>query len=197
MQDNNTFYALCEDSPALNQDGIATFKSDVLEEVKTKLIESNLKFSAQNIRVTLHTKSQDALSGENPINTSLDFTNVTPTTQPIWARIVNIDVSTFECLGFEQVATLYVEPKPVANTVTIDKQCDGDNPLDLDSQDGKFPFDTSTIQAQLIGSQTNVTTYFYLPDGTLIGNQLPNPFLSTSQTIDIKIELASTLGWCK
>ena len=194
MQDNNTFYALCEDSPALNQDGIATFKSDVLEEVKTKLISSNLKFSAQNIRVTLHTKSQDALSGENPINTNLDFTNVTPTTQPIWARIVNIDVSTFECLGFEQVATLYVEPKPVANTVTIDKQCDGDSPLDLDSQDGKFPFDTSAIQSQLIGSQTNVTTYYYLPDGTLIGNQLPNPFLSTSQTIDIKIELASALG---
>ena len=194
MEDNNTFYALCEDSTALNQDGIATFSSDILKEVKQKLVASNAKFSAQNIRVTLHTKSEDALSGENPINIENNFTNTTPSTQPIWARIVNIDVSTFECLGFEQVATLYVEPKPIANAVTIAKQCDGDSALDLDSQDGKFPFDTSSIQSTLVGTQTNVTTYYYLPDGTLIGNELPNPFLSPSQTIDIKIELASALG---
>ena len=58
----------------------------------------------------------------------------------------------------------------------------------MDSQDGKFPFDTSSIQATLVGNQTNVTTYYYLPDGTLIDNQLHNPFLSTSQTNDNKIE---------
>ena len=194
MEDNDTFYAVCDDSPALTQDGIATFSSAVLKEVKQKLIASNAKFSAQNIRVTLHTKSEDALSGENSINIDQDFTNTTATTQPIWARIVNIDISSFECLGYEQVATLYVEPRPVANAVTINKQCDGDSALDLDSQDGKFPFDTSLIQATLVGAQTNVTTYYYLPDGTLIGNELPNPFLSTSQTIDIKIELATALN---
>ena len=194
MVDNDTFYAVCDDSPALSQDGIATFSSAILQEVKQKLIASNAKFSAQNIRVTLHTKSEDALSGENSINIDQDFTNTTATTQPIWARIVNIDISSFECLGYEQVATLYVEPRPVANAVTIAQQCDGDSALDLDSQDGKFPFNTSTIQATLVGAQTNVTTYYYLPDGTLIGNELPNPFLSTSQTIDIKIELATALN---
>jgi gliding motility-associated-like protein len=194
MEDNNTFYALCEDSPALNQDGIATFSSDVLKEVKQKLIASNAKFSAQNIRVSLHTKSEDALSGENPVDVESDFTNTTPTSQPIWASIENTELSSVECLGLKQVATLYVEPRPVANAVSIAKQCDGDNSLDLDSQDGKFPFDTSSIQSTLVGAQTNVTTYYYLPNGTLIGNELPNPFLSTSQTIDIRIELASALG---
>ena len=64
------------------------------------------------------------------------------------------------------MATLYVEPKPIANAVTIAKQCDGDSALDLDSQDGKFPFDTSSIQSTLVGTQTNVTTYYYLADGT-------------------------------
>jgi gliding motility-associated-like protein len=194
MEDNDTFYAVCDDSPALTQDGLATFSSAVLQEVKQKLIASNAKFSAQNIKVTLHLNSTDGLSGENPINTDLDFTNTTATTQPIWARIVNIDISTFDCLGYEQVATLYVEPRPIANAVTIAKQCDGDSALDLDSQDGKFPFDTSAIQATLVGAQTNVTTYYYLADGTLIGNELPNPFLSTSQTIDIRIELATALS---
>jgi len=194
MPDNDTFYAVCDDSPALTQDGLATFSSTILQEVKQKLIASNAKFSAQNIRVTLHTNSDDGLSGENPINTDIDFTNTTATTQPIWARIVNIDISTFECLGYEQVATLYVEPKPIANAVAIAQQCDGDGALDLNSQDGKFPFDTSSIQSTLVGTQTNVTTYYYLADGTLIGNELPNPFLSTSQTIDIKIELDTALS---
>ena len=82
-----------------------------------------LSLVLQNIRVTLHTKSEDALSGENSINIDQDFTNTTATTQPIWARIVNIDISSFECLGYEQVATLYVEPRPVANAVTIAQQC--------------------------------------------------------------------------
>ena len=188
------YYAICEDSPALNQDGIATFKSDILKDIKQKLIASDAKFSAQTIKVGLYRNKEDALTNKNPIDIDKDFTNTTATTQPIWASIENTELSKVECLGLKQVATLYVEPKPVANAVTIAKQCDGDSTLDLDSQDGKFPFDTSGIQATLVGSQTNVTTYYYLPDGTLIGNQLPNPFLSTSQTIDIKIELASTLS---
>ena len=164
------------------------------QEINTKLISSNPKFADQNIKVTLHRNSTDGLTGENPINLNEDFTSSTPYTQEIWARIVNIDITEFTCLGYAKVGELYVEPKPIANAVTIAKQCDGDSVLDLDPQDGKFPFDTSTIQSTLVGSQTNVTTYYYLPDGTLIGNELPNPFLSTSQTIDIKIELASSLG---
>ena len=141
--------------------------------------------------------SDDALTGENPIDLETDFTNTTPTLQPIWARIVNIDVSKFECLGYEQVATLHVEPRPVANPVTIAQQCDGDSVLDLDSQDGMFPFDTSSIQATLVVGQANVTTsYTYLDDKGVSQTTatLPNPFLSSSQTIDIKIEVASALA---
>ena len=199
MADNNTFYAICDDSPALSQDGIATFNSSVLKEVKQKLIASNTKFDAQNIRVTLHTISDDALTGDNPIDVETNFTNTTATLQPIWARIVNIDVSNadFECLGYEHVATLHVEPRPVANVVTLAQQCDGDSALDLDSQDGMFPFDTSTIQATLVGAQTNVTTtYTYVDDKGVsqTAATLPNPFLSPSQTVQIKIELDSALS---
>ena len=46
MEDNNTFYALCDDSPALTR-YIATFSKNVLNEVKQKLIASNAKFAAQ------------------------------------------------------------------------------------------------------------------------------------------------------
>ena len=40
MVDNDTFYAVCDDSPALSQDGLATFSSAILQEVKQKLIAS-------------------------------------------------------------------------------------------------------------------------------------------------------------
>ena len=90
-----------------------------------------------------------------------------------------------------------MEPRPVANPVTIVQQCDGDSVLDLDSQDGMFPFDTSSVQATLVGGQANVTTsYTYLDDKGVSQTTaiLPNPFLSASQTIDIKIEVASALA---
>ena len=100
-------------------------------------------------------------------------------------------------MGYEQVATLHVEPRPVANVVTLAQQCDGDSALDLDSQDGMFPFDTSTIQATLVGTQNNVTTtYTYVDDKGVsqTAATLPNPFLSPSQTVQIKIELDSALS---
>ena len=46
---------------------------------------------------------------------------------------------------FCSVAELYVEPRPVAYPVTIERQCDGDSDLDTDSQDGIYPFDTTNI----------------------------------------------------
>ena len=103
--------------------------------------------------IPIKSKSEDALSGENPINIENNFTNTTPTMQPVWARIVNIDITEFTCLGYAKVGELYVEPKPIANPVTIEKQCDGDSPLDLDSQDGIYPFDVSLIEEQVINGQ--------------------------------------------
>ena len=83
-----------------------------------------------------------------------------------------------------------VEPLPVANDVTISRQCDGD--AGDESQDGLYPFDTSNIQTTLLAGQTEVTTYYYYKDAdnndVLIGNELPNPFVSGSQIITIQVE---------
>ena len=152
MEDNNTFYTVCEDSPSDNQDGISVFSNSVIQEIYNKLVDSREIFQQQNIRVTLHTLKDDANTGNNPIDLNQNFTNITPNTQEIWARIINVDVSEgdLQCLGFAQVGELYVEPRPIANAVTIDRQCDGDSPDDLDSQDGKYPFDVSLIESQVI-----------------------------------------------
>ena len=187
IEDNNTLYSVCEDSDALNQDGLSVFSSSVLKEINDKLIASKAIFQDQNIKVTLHRNSTDGLTGDNPISLNEDFTNSTPNVQEIWARIVNIDITKFTCLGFAKVGELYVEPKPIANPVTIEKQCDGDNPLDLDSQDGVYPFDVSLIEEQVLNGQTNATVTYFNEDGTQIENFGP-VFETDSQTITIKVE---------
>ena len=188
IEENNTIYSICEDSDAGSQDGLSVFSSEVLTEVYNKLINSNPKFDDQRIRVTLHTNSEDGLTGENPIDINSNFTTVTPNTQEIWARVVNVDITEFTCLGYEQVATLYVEPKPIANAVTIDRQCDGDSPDDLDSQDGKYPFDVSLIESRVILDQTDVIVSYFNEDGTEIQNFGQSLFLTESQTITIIVE---------
>lgn len=71
--------------------------------------------------------------------------------------------------------------------VTIDRQCDGDSPLDLDSQDGLYPFDVSLIEDQVINGQTGVTVTYFNEDGTQIENFSPT-FSTASQTITIRVE---------
>lgn len=188
IEENNTIYSVCEDSDAESQDGFSVFSSEVLIEVYNKLINSNPKFDDQRIKVSLHTNSEDGLTGENPIDINSNFTTVTPNTQEIWARVVNADITEFTCLGYEQVATLYVEPRPIANAVTIDRQCDGDNPDDLDSQDGKYPFDVSLIESKVILDQTDVSVSYFNEDGTEIQNFGQSLFLTESQTITIIVE---------
>ena len=100
MQDENTFYTVCDDSPANNQDGISIFPNVNIKEVYDKLIASRGYFSRSKYQVTLHIKDE-ANTGNNPIDITQDFSNVTPNTQEIWARIINVDVSEgdLQCLG--------------------------------------------------------------------------------------------------
>ena len=197
MDDQNTFYSVCDDSPANNQDGISVFSSDVLKEINDKLIASREIFQEQNIRVTLHTEKNDANTGNNPIDISQNFTNTTPFTQEIWARVINIDVSEgdLQCLGFAQVAELYVEPRPVAYPVTIERQCDG--AAGDDSQDGIYPFDTSNIITTLLTDpDTGVTqddsiltiTYFNEDGSEIPAADFFPTFETASQIITIKID---------
>ena len=197
MEDENTFYTVCDDSPANNQDGISIFPGNNIKEIYDKLVASRAIFQDQNIRVTLHTEKDDANTGNNPIDITQDFSNVTAYTQEIWARIINVDVSEgdLQCLGFAQVAELYVEPRPVAYPVTIERQCDGG--AGDDSQDGIYPFDTSNIVTTLltnpdtgvIQDESILTITYFNEDGTEIPAASFAPtFETTSQTITIRVE---------
>ena len=147
--------------------------------------------SPNDFTITYHISLDDAnnldsTGIENPNNFTIQQDN----SQTIYFRIVKTSGSYSGCFVTGEAFKLIVEPLPTANTVTISRQCDGD--AGDESQDGVFPFDTSNIQTTLLASQTNVTTYYYYKDAdnndVLIGNELPNPFISGSQIITIQVE---------
>ena len=198
IEENNTLYSICDDDFGSAQDGVSVFSKSVLQDIVEKLRGSREIFQDQNIRISLHTNPDDGLTGENPINLDSDFTNSNPYNQEIWARVVNVDITTFTCLGYEKVAELFVEPRPIAYPVSIDRQCDGDSVLDLNSQDGFFPFDTSEIINQLLTDPSSgikqdesaLTISYFNEDGSEIPSSNFSPvFLTESQTITLRVEI--------
>ena len=195
VEDNNTKYTVCETSPATSPDGIEIWSSTIFSDINTKLVNSNSKFSEQNITISYYSSKNDALIKKDPIDISQNYTNVNPNTQEIWAFVENNDLTEVSCEGLEKVAELYVEPRPVAYPVTIERQCDGG--AGDDSQDGIYPFDTSNIVTTLLTNpdsgvvqdQSILTITYFNEDGSEIPAASFAPtFATASQTITIRVE---------
>ncbi|MDP5230970.1 MAG: T9SS type B sorting domain-containing protein [Cellulophaga sp.] len=164
-----------------NRDGIATFDfSSVTNEVLA------LFPVGQNPTVHYYRSEADALSEANEILNTTNYRNIGfPNNQNIFVRVES-DISN-DCLGLGAPIQLTVEALPIANPVTIPRQCD-------DDQDGLFPFDTSTIEAQLLNGQNpaNVIISYTDENGNALPSPLPNPFLTASQTVTIRVTNAAT-----
>ena len=63
--------------------------------------------------------------------------------------------------------------------------CDDENYPVL--QDGFYPFDTSSFQATILGTQTGMMVNYYDANNTLLPSPLPNPFISNNQTIRAEV----------
>jgi len=154
-------------------DGIATFDfSYVATDIK-------LLFAPLIVNVYFYENENDANEEVNEINPS-GYQNKTRN-QNIWVRVES-DLGN-DCLGKGEYVTLNVNEVPLSYNPTSEmKACDVDN-------DGVFPFDVSMIEAEVLSGQSllDVSIEYYNEDGTLIGNQLPNPFNTSSQTIDIVV----------
>lgn len=187
------FYAICEDDPANQQDGLATFQASIMETIYNQFIASDLKYSQQKLDIQLYSSLEDALVKSQPIDWKQNFLTITPFEQAIWVNVEALSLDGVRCIGLKQIATLYVEPKPQASEPLVYRACDGESPFDLDSMDGKFPFDTSDATIRLINNQVSITLSYYDTNGILIGNELPNPFLTVSQTLTVEVEKASPL----
>ena len=123
----------------------------------------------------------DALAEINEITNPSNYRNIGyPGSQFIYVRIDSAISN--DCLGLGAHILLNVEALPEANTVNIARQCDDDN-------DGKFPFITSQVENDILETQNSADlTFTYFDEtGTALPSPLPNPFLTISQTITIRV----------
>lgn len=169
-------YYSCENQPSNDQDGRVFFN---FSDAEQKLIDTKPIFSSQEVRITYFENLEDALSEINAIPDISNYQNTNSWEQKIYIRIDSDDVNA--CLGLNHVITLNVEPLPVANPVTIERQCD-------DDKDGIFPFEISAIDETVRNGQINIIISYFDENGTELPSPLPNPFLTKSQTITIKVE---------
>ncbi len=184
-------YYTCLDPSNKTNTGISTFDKSVFADLEAKLIAEHPAYANNSVSIQFFERESDAASKISPIDTSQNYINSTPNTQEIWAAVDANGLMETSCLGLKQVANLVVEPLAILHPVTIPRQCDGNSTLDLDSQDGRFPFDTSTVMTQLLLSQ-NPNDYeitFYDENDTVIStNAFPAVYNSPSQTIQVVVE---------
>ena len=178
----NSIYQ-CDDGSDV-RDGVATFD---LTNIQNFI--SNTIFSTLNVTAHFYESQLDAELETNEILNPANHQNTnSPNMQDIWVRVKS-DLGN-NCLGLERFPNLLiVEALPTANTVPNQIACDNDATIN----DGFYPFDTSLIESTILNGQSlaNVTVnYTYLDtDGiTVINtNNLPNPLLSQSQLMAVRV----------
>lgn len=169
----------CDDAIfGTNTDGIASFDfSSVTTEIQ------NIFPSGQLLDINYYQNLADALVEKNAIKNIMNYRNIGhPFTQKIYIRVdsqLNND-----CLGLGIYLTLNVEETPIVQPLT-QTHCD-------DDQDGKFPFDTTNLQNQLLNGLTNVTVNYFDENNVQLSSPLPNPFLTAPQTLKVVVTNKTT-----
>jgi gliding motility-associated-like protein len=154
------------------RDGITAF--DFLWTKTT--IEEQLT-TTQTYNINYYRNQADALAELNVITDISNYRNIGyPNSQDIWVRIESsVDNS---CLGLGPYITLNVEPLPFANPLIVPRQCDED-------QDGIVTFDTSSLESDLLNSQSlsDVTVSYFDQNNDPLPSPFPSNFTTKTQTI--------------
>ena len=181
-------FEVCDDF--LDIDGNNTVNSDKRDGISAfnfSSVTANIKamLPIGNYTVSYYRNKADALSQINVITDITNYRNIGyPNTQQIWAR-VDSDVDN-ACYGLGPYITLTVEKLPFANTVIIARQCD-------DDQDGKFTFNTSTLESDLLQGQTNIKVTYFDQNNNPLPSPFPSAFSTKSQTIKAVVTNSTSL----
>jgi gliding motility-associated-like protein len=165
------FY-VCDD----NGDGISSFDFSSVNDEITAMFPSG-----QQLLVAYYRNETDALAEVNAITDITSYRNIGyPNSQQIYIR-VDSELNN-DCLGLGAHINLFVEQRPMAHPVSIQRQCD-------EGHDGLFPFDVSHIETQVLNGQSlaDVTVSYFDGNNNPLPNPLPNPFFTSSQTITIRV----------
>ncbi|RTY68204.1 T9SS type B sorting domain-containing protein [Flavobacterium sp. LB2P53] len=161
------------------RDGVSTFDFSSAEtDIKNLL-------PAGNYTITFYRNQSDALAEINAITNISNYRNIGYiNTQEIWGR-VDSDTDN-ACYGLGPYVSLTVEKLPFAYAVTIPRQCD-------DNQDGKYTFNTATLESDLKQGQTNVTVTYFDQNNNSISSPFPSTYTTGTQTIKAIVTNNSTL----
>lgn len=105
------------------------------------------------------------------------------------SQTINATVSnTFgEQCDFTTTIQFIVDDLPEAFPIDAALTTACDDEADPIIQNGIYPFDTSSFQSTILGSQTGMIVKYYDAFGNLLSSPLPNPFLSASQTLLVEV----------
>jgi len=186
-------YFKCDDYiDALNddRDGITKFDfSDVTAQI-TQILPPTSSYTIKYYKDEADADAETDSNGNSleisqvlsdPINIS-NYRNITANQQFIWVRVEG--TADNSCYGLGPYIKLTVEALPIATPITLPIFCD-DNP-----RDGivNHSFDTSMVESMLLNGQSlNDVKIEYTDASNNLYTQLPNPFLSATQNINIKI----------
>ena len=168
-------FTQCDDAfLGTNTDGIASFDfSGVTAEIQ------NIFPVGQLLDIRYFRNLADALAEKNAITDISNYRNIGyANTQKIYIRVdsqVNND-----CLGLGNHITLNVERIPIVQAL-IQIHCD-------DDQDGKFAFDTTNLQSQLLNGLSNVSIAYFDQNNNPLSSPLPNPFVTSSQKLKVIVK---------
>ena len=143
----------------------------------TSNVATTLLNGLTNVALTYWDENNNPLPSPlpNPFNT---------TTQIVKVRATN---NTTNACYYETNITFIVDDLPEAfeiptNLTTV---CDDEaNPI---NQDGLFAFDTSSFQNTILGTQTGMIVNYFDGAGNSLSSPLPNPFVSGTQNITVKV----------
>ena len=159
-----------------DKDGIATFNFSGV----TINIQAILPAPSSAYTIKYYKNEPDALAETNEITNKSTYRNVGyPNQQQIWVRVdSNLDNA---CFGLGNYITLIVEKLPVAHAIPSFKECDEI------SNDGRFTFNTSTLQSNLLSGQSNVTVTYLDQNNKPLPSPFPKTFATSSQIIKARV----------
>ncbi|WP_188362623.1 T9SS type B sorting domain-containing protein [Flavobacterium orientale] len=169
-----------------DRDGVSQFDfSNVTAEISA-LLPATTPFTIKYYKTLADALAETNTNGDDLAIDPSNYRNIGfPNFQQIWVRVEsNLDNA---CFGLGPYIELTVEALPLAPTLPEFKVCD-------DNQDGLFAFDTSNLNSSLLNGQNQASISFTFTDsfGTTYLNELPNPFVSPSQIVTVRMTNTAT-----
>lgn len=159
----------CDD----DQDGIFNFN--------TTNIESTILNGQTNVQVSYIDNLGNTLP--SPLPNPFTVTNQITIT----ARVTNNSTLAPNGPCYDEVTFQFiVDDLPEAFPLPVGSLTVCDDEADPVLQDGIFPFDTTSIESQILNGQTGMLVTYTLANGSVV-NQLPNPFTTGNQNVLVTV----------